>query len=212
MHRKNSLQGWEKRMVRYCFEFIYSGHRPEVNECLNLLMTSWLPTLFHVTIGNKMFWDESLWTTVNNHLKSLNRFLFNTHGLHWVLTQSLQLQYDDNTQGRPRLNYLWYSVIRVFLLHIILIVCIGQMFWHLGFVFAELFDNYMQQDAHEFLNYLLNTIADLLQGEESSNHDIHDSSRMLTVSSANIFQQFWQFINRNIYLVVNAKQWKLGKK
>ena len=35
----------------------------------------------------------------------------------------------------------------------------------LGFVFAELFDNYMQQDAHEFLNYLLNTIADLLQGE-----------------------------------------------
>lgn len=31
--------------------------------------------------------------------------------------------------------------------------------------FAELFDNYMQQDAHEFLNYLLNTIADLLQGK-----------------------------------------------
>lgn len=32
--------------------------------------------------------------------------------------------------------------------------------------FAELFDNYMQQDAHEFLNYLLNTIADLLQEEK----------------------------------------------
>lgn len=31
----------------------------------------------------------------------------------------------------------------------------------------ELFDNYMQQDAHEFLNYLLNTIADLLQSEKS---------------------------------------------
>lgn len=31
--------------------------------------------------------------------------------------------------------------------------------------FTELFDNYMQQDAHEFLNYLLNTIADLLQGK-----------------------------------------------
>ncbi|XP_070376541.1 ubiquitin carboxyl-terminal hydrolase 12 isoform X3 [Equus asinus] len=29
----------------------------------------------------------------------------------------------------------------------------------------ELFDNYMQQDAHEFLNYLLNTIADILQEE-----------------------------------------------
>ncbi|XP_061777162.1 ubiquitin carboxyl-terminal hydrolase 12 isoform X2 [Nerophis ophidion] len=30
----------------------------------------------------------------------------------------------------------------------------------------ELFDNYMQQDAHEFLNYLLNTIADLLQEDK----------------------------------------------
>lgn len=30
----------------------------------------------------------------------------------------------------------------------------------------ELFDNYMQQDAHEFLNYLLNTVADLLQAEK----------------------------------------------
>ncbi|XP_033110927.1 ubiquitin carboxyl-terminal hydrolase 12-like [Anneissia japonica] len=30
----------------------------------------------------------------------------------------------------------------------------------------ELFDNYMQQDAHEFLIYLLNTIADLLQAEK----------------------------------------------
>jgi ubiquitin C-terminal hydrolase len=30
---------------------------------------------------------------------------------------------------------------------------------------AEVFDNYMQQDAHEFLNYLLNTVADLLQGK-----------------------------------------------
>lgn len=28
----------------------------------------------------------------------------------------------------------------------------------------DVFDNYMQQDAHEFLNYLLNTIGDLLQG------------------------------------------------
>lgn len=32
--------------------------------------------------------------------------------------------------------------------------------------FADLFDNYMQQDAHEFLNYLLNTIADILQEEK----------------------------------------------
>ena len=34
---------------------------------------------------------------------------------------------------------------------------------------SELFDNYMQQDAHEFLNYLLNTVADLLQGEVTVN-------------------------------------------
>ena len=34
-----------------------------------------------------------------------------------------------------------------------------------GMLCAELFDNYMQQDAHEFLNYLLNTVADLLQGK-----------------------------------------------
>ncbi|CAI9728904.1 ubiquitin carboxyl-terminal hydrolase 46-like [Octopus vulgaris] len=33
----------------------------------------------------------------------------------------------------------------------------------------ELFDNYMQQDAHEFLNYLLNTVADLLQAEKQGN-------------------------------------------
>jgi len=30
----------------------------------------------------------------------------------------------------------------------------------------ELFDNYMQQDAHEFLNYLLNTIGDILLEEK----------------------------------------------
>ncbi|KAH9395056.1 Ubiquitin carboxyl-terminal hydrolase 46 [Tyrophagus putrescentiae] len=32
----------------------------------------------------------------------------------------------------------------------------------------EVFDNYMQQDAHEFLNYLLNTIADLLVAEKKA--------------------------------------------
>jgi len=34
------------------------------------------------------------------------------------------------------------------------------------YFFAVSFDNYMQHDAHEFLNYLLNTIADLLQGKK----------------------------------------------
>lgn len=47
---------------------------------------------------------------------------------------------------------------------------IGSISRHLLFFLLpllELFDNYMQQDAHEFLNYLLNTIADLLQEEKS---------------------------------------------
>ncbi|KAF7493151.1 Ubiquitin carboxyl-terminal hydrolase 46 [Sarcoptes scabiei] len=34
----------------------------------------------------------------------------------------------------------------------------------------DVFDNYMQQDAHEFLNYLLNTIADLLIAENNMDH------------------------------------------
>lgn len=32
-------------------------------------------------------------------------------------------------------------------------------------MFLDAFDNYSQQDAHEFLNYLLNTCADLLTAE-----------------------------------------------
>lgn len=31
--------------------------------------------------------------------------------------------------------------------------------------FTDLFDNFMQQDAHEFLNYLLNRVSELLQGK-----------------------------------------------
>lgn len=31
--------------------------------------------------------------------------------------------------------------------------------------FIAIFDNYLPQDAHEFLNYLLNRIADILQGK-----------------------------------------------
>ena len=41
------------------------------------------------------------------------------------------------------------------------------IYFKIIFFSVELFDNYMQQDAHEFLNYLLNTIADLLQGNSS---------------------------------------------
>ncbi|RMX40288.1 hypothetical protein pdam_00008676 [Pocillopora damicornis] len=47
----------------------------------------------------------------------------------------------------------------------------------------ELFDNYMQQDAHEFLNYLLNTIADLLQGEKAKEKDKDKHSSTSSVSS-----------------------------
>ncbi|CAB3401346.1 unnamed protein product [Caenorhabditis bovis] len=35
----------------------------------------------------------------------------------------------------------------------------------------ELFDNYMQQDAHEFLNYLLNTISETLMEEKNAEKD-----------------------------------------
>ena len=37
-------------------------------------------------------------------------------------------------------------------------------------MYAVLFDNMQQQDAHEFLNYLLNTIGDLLAGMYRSMH------------------------------------------
>ncbi|XP_015777462.1 PREDICTED: ubiquitin carboxyl-terminal hydrolase 46-like [Acropora digitifera] len=47
----------------------------------------------------------------------------------------------------------------------------------------ELFDNYMQQDAHEFLNYLLNTIADLLQGERAKEKEKEKHSSTSSVSS-----------------------------
>lgn len=36
---------------------------------------------------------------------------------------------------------------------------------------SELFDNYMQQDAHEFLNYLLNTISETLLEEKKAERE-----------------------------------------
>ena len=46
------------------------------------------------------------------------------------------------------------------------IYCINSyLLYYIFFLFSELFDNYMQQDAHEFLNYLLNRVAELLQGK-----------------------------------------------
>uniref|UniRef100_A0A1I7WUP4 ubiquitinyl hydrolase 1 n=1 Tax=Heterorhabditis bacteriophora TaxID=37862 RepID=A0A1I7WUP4_HETBA len=50
----------------------------------------------------------------------------------------------------------------------------------------ELFDNYMQQDAHEFLNYLLNTISETLIEEKSADKEkIHRTGtfRKGTISS-----------------------------
>lgn len=35
----------------------------------------------------------------------------------------------------------------------------------LHFSFAEEFDNYMQQDAHEFLNFLINHINEIILGK-----------------------------------------------
>ena len=44
-------------------------------------------------------------------------------------------------------------------------ICEYSLFSWLAFLTSVAFDNMQQQDAHEFLNYLLNTIADLLEGE-----------------------------------------------
>ncbi|KAG8178581.1 hypothetical protein JTE90_021002 [Oedothorax gibbosus] len=41
----------------------------------------------------------------------------------------------------------------------------------------EVFDNYMQQDAHEFLNYLLNTIADILQEKQQGNIKVKSTNQ-----------------------------------
>uniref|UniRef100_A0A8C7NM34 Ubiquitin carboxyl-terminal hydrolase 46 n=1 Tax=Oncorhynchus mykiss TaxID=8022 RepID=A0A8C7NM34_ONCMY len=42
----------------------------------------------------------------------------------------------------------------------------------------DLFDNYMQQDAHEFLNYLLNTVADILLEEKKLNTQEKQNGRL----------------------------------
>lgn len=47
------------------------------------------------------------------------------------------------------------------------------------------FDNYMQHDAHEFLNYLLNTIADLLQVEKQNQQKGLKSSSTPPLPSVN---------------------------
>ncbi|XP_054167498.1 ubiquitin carboxyl-terminal hydrolase 46-like [Oppia nitens] len=48
----------------------------------------------------------------------------------------------------------------------------------------EVFDNYMQQDAHEFLNYLLNTIADLLQAPD--NEKTNSNTNVTTNANINV--------------------------
>ncbi|KRX94298.1 Ubiquitin carboxyl-terminal hydrolase 46, partial [Trichinella pseudospiralis] len=58
---------------------------------------------------------------------------------------------------------------------------------------ADLFDNYMQQDAHEFLNYLLNTVADILLEEKrhekriSGGHKVGSKGTTDTVSHTDGF-------------------------
>lgn len=50
----------------------------------------------------------------------------------------------------------------------------------------DLFDNYMQQDAHEFLNYLLNTVADILQEEkkqEKQNGRLKNNGTIVTAEA-----------------------------
>lgn len=47
---------------------------------------------------------------------------------------------------------------------------------------AEIFDNYMQQDAHEFLNYLLNTISETL-ADEKRNEKLYKTNGMMRRSA-----------------------------
>ncbi|KAI1285927.1 Ubiquitin carboxyl-terminal hydrolase 46 [Halotydeus destructor] len=55
----------------------------------------------------------------------------------------------------------------------------------------EVFDNYMQQDAHEFLNYLLNTIGDLLQAEKNlQNGTVNHGSNQQSSSNTWVHEIF----------------------
>lgn len=59
---------------------------------------------------------------------------------------------------------------------------------------ADLFDNYMQQDAHEFLNYLLNTVADILQEEttqEKQNGKLKNGSTTSDAEESNKIEPTW---------------------
>ncbi len=69
----------------------------------------------------------------------------------------------------------------------------------------DVFDNYMQQDAHEFFNYLLNTIGDLLQGTECAVYMLCPTTRIryfcenllidyFTFSSQEYFQKFGVYL------------------
>jgi ubiquitin carboxyl-terminal hydrolase 12/46 len=42
---------------------------------------------------------------------------------------------------------------------------IHYLYVKLNFSFTEEFDNYMQQDAHEFLNFLINHISEIILGK-----------------------------------------------
>ncbi|MGH0136471.1 UNVERIFIED_CONTAM: hypothetical protein FKN15_060876 [Acipenser sinensis] len=58
----------------------------------------------------------------------------------------------------------------------------------------DLFDNYMQQDAHEFLNYLLNTVADILQEEttqEKQNGKLKNGSTTSDAEESNKVEPTW---------------------
>lgn len=50
----------------------------------------------------------------------------------------------------------------------------------------QVFDNYHQQDAHEFLNYLLNTIGDLLNEEKNNNSDFNLNSNNVNNGNASL--------------------------
>ena len=66
---------------------------------------------------------------------------------------------------------------------------------------TELFDNYLQQDAHEFLNYLLNTIGDLLQGF----HSFDIFSRSWTCATFRLFFRKTDWQQQKVGTVITSE-------
>ncbi|CAF3657012.1 unnamed protein product [Rotaria sp. Silwood1] len=67
-----------------------------------------------------------------------------------------------------------------------------------------IFDNDMQQDAHEFLNHLLNTCGDILLAEKKEEKDKHDKQRYKSINfTINNNDEQYNRITASINLNIN---------